>query len=967
MSNQNLQQINTNYQSLNDIYNNYAFDYGEITQNVAVNYIPNLVDIGTLCNDENSFKTFNFTQKWQTPDTINMCLKNAEKIVNDIVWEDETKIRNNGFTIKDGLNYIKIGASNYINDNTNFFINNESISTLTNASMIVNSGDAIEIFGYFIPDITGLWKFTIPNSSSTNSIFSKLWVSNNNALYDYTNNNADINNNISKNGSENTFSINLTRGDVVPIRLHFITLKMGLPNISLLTLTKPDGSIIIPTSKVAESGKSEPYFCTILNNGKIYLKKTLYIALTLQDYNKQLYNCFFLDPIDQTNKESLLLLKNNPKLQYVKSEISVSITYSGNGTYNQSNGSDTNIQLPIGVPLKINSATYGSARNYDYITSTPVTKESQIEIGPSVENKSDSNSNLTKYTTGYQAKVQITTNENQNNSVSQIKDVTDKTRTIVNGGENLIISGEKYDQNFGNPIKDGTTNPQLNINYSYNGSIATNITNKQIYIDPNNGKLTIGYNYQGNPNSSVIEMDEPNKNVNGPYNYRIILANDATLQVQDTNGSVIGKKNLSKYVDERFNFKLENCLVNPKWVNNPLNKNTIEMGKKFPKDVNELVSSDGRFKLMFFNGKIFFEYSTIPYEINNNGVKYTTSLNVDNERQIYYLYRIMSRGLHGKKFLSVSNNLSSTGYYIPNTYNNILKQNDYSKPISTYAYPLYDETKYRKYENLNDENDCKAKCNSDEKCEHYFSTTNTIGKTCYTDIVNNSNPLYFTQLPSNVKTSTLNKKKYQINSSCGSSPNNLNLINAIDDIDLKENNPSIYSNLSINYLPGENSKNFTYYCALPEYRSIDNNIRDTIENTQTSGTSGTSGTFKEGYTNSDIQPLSDKITDIKEKVKTFYTLQDDINSEYNKKKQLLNDYNNLSNKLTDQRYKFNGPDSIIPDLYVNNKDEKTPKITLDDGIKRDTQTLLLYQNRMFTLASISAVTFLILAVFLAKD
>ena len=99
----------------------------------------------------------------------------------------------------------------------------------------------------------------------------------------------------------------------------------------------------------------------------------------------------------------------------------------------------------------------------------------------------------------------------------------------------------------------------------------------------------------------------------------------------------------------------------------------------------------------------------------------------------------------------------------------------------------------------------------------------------------------------------------------------------------------------------------------------------------------------------------------------YSKLQDNINHEYNKKTHLLDQHADLSNNLASQKYLFNGSESIIPSLYINRPNEKSPEITLDDGMKRDTQILLLEQNRMFTLASISAVTFLILAVFLAKD
>jgi hypothetical protein len=211
-----IDEINAGYKKIADMDKVTVNQYGEINPVNNINYVPNLIDIGTISNDEYSDKKFTITQKWQTPDTMNMCLQNAEKIINNIVWDDETEIRKSNpnfggdgkgnYKIKIGLNYISMSASSYVNDNNNYFYKQQS-SRLTNTTMTIPTGSAIELFGYFIPDVTGIWKFTIPNANITNSVFSKLWVSNNNALYDYTNKNADIINNTSKNGQNNTFSI----------------------------------------------------------------------------------------------------------------------------------------------------------------------------------------------------------------------------------------------------------------------------------------------------------------------------------------------------------------------------------------------------------------------------------------------------------------------------------------------------------------------------------------------------------------------------------------------------------------------------------------------------------------------------------------------------------------------------------------------------------------------------------------
>ena len=941
-----LSSMNSNYGSINTNYRNSTYSYGEIDPNYSTSFIPDLVDVGTLCNDEYSYNTFTYTQMWQTPDTISMCLQNAQKVINDATWEDETKIRNKIFDIKKGLNFIQMSANNYMNDDVTFFMKNQSISPLNNATITINAGNAVEIFGYFIPDVTGRWTFTLPTASVSNNVFCKFWISNNNALYDYTDENADINNNQSQNGNQPTFGIELTKFDVVPIRIHIITKNITLSDVTTLLVQKPDGTRIIPGSS-----PSPPGFVTITNNGQIYLKKTLYVALLSQPNN--LYSCYFLDPTVNTNAVSLHSLKCNPKMQHIKTEIPTAVTYSGSGTYSQTNGSDANIVLPTGIPLQITSAQFGASQPYTYDVVTPYTTTSQSWVGPGQStNMYNGSERVSKYTTGYTKTTQSTAYKTTRESQLQQQDVTGSAQGSVNQNQ-FNIPGSQYIAKFGNPIKDGRSNPQLDAKYTYS-QVVTDVTNKQLYVDPSSGKLVIGYSYQGNPNSTPMPMDQDNTPAKGPYNYRIFLGTDATLQVQDTNGSVISKKDLSKYVDQKFQFSLNNCLVNPKWLNNPLNKNIIDIGKKLPQDVNELVSSDGRFKLMFRNDKLIFDYCGKSFQTNGT-VKYTTSLNVDNGNQVYYLYRMMSRGLHGKKVLGDFSNKGLNVYYLPNTYNNVLKQSGYSKPVSGNVFPYINpdnvNVTYKIYNNSSDA-DCQTKCNSDVNCEHYFLTADSAGKqTCYADNKSNANPLYFSKIPSgaNMQNGNYNKKKYKINTSCGTTENNQDIVYGID-------YGNSFKPFSINYLPGENAQNLTYYCGLASYKDPNEQLLNSIK------TNETFQNYREGMNvttqiNTNITPAAIQ----------YSKLQDNINHEYNKKTHLLDQHADLSNNLASQKYLFNGSESIIPSLYINRPNEKSPEITLDDGMKRDTQILLLEQNRMFTLASISAVTFLILAVFLAKD
>ena len=127
------EEIYADYGSINNDYNISNYKYGEISPGTG---LPKLIDIGTLTNDEYSQNSFKLIQKWKTPDTAAMCLQNAQKIINDIVWNDESQIRNGSITSSMGLNIIQINADNYNNDDLTFFANNQSVSSLTSTLML---------------------------------------------------------------------------------------------------------------------------------------------------------------------------------------------------------------------------------------------------------------------------------------------------------------------------------------------------------------------------------------------------------------------------------------------------------------------------------------------------------------------------------------------------------------------------------------------------------------------------------------------------------------------------------------------------------------------------------------------------------------------------------------------------------------------------------------------------------------
>lgn len=114
-----------------------------------------------------------------------------------------------------------------------------------------------------------------------------------------------------------------------------------------------------------------------------------------------------------------------------------------------------------------------------------------------------------------------------------------------------------------------------------------------------------------------------------------------------------------------------------------------------------------------------------------------------------------------------------------------------------------------------------------------------------------------------------------------------------------------------------------------------------------------------------------QIPNIRSNASEFSELQSQINTKYHNTNNLVNNYNaNL--KALDPRipgkdiYKFNDPNSYIPDKYVVNQPNSKPNFTIDDGIKHDLDQLIFQQNSIYILGTLTAATLIIAGIILAR-
>jgi hypothetical protein len=199
-------------------------------------------------------------------------------------------IKNNG--VKQGLSF-KIIDGNY-NANPKYFLNSktdyndiavkfDNLQNATNNKInTIESDYSIEWYGYFNPNMTGNWTFTLLTDN-----ISLLWIDDI-AINDYDNLNAAIN----TKGS-NTVSLYLNANNHYPIRIQY-------GNNAITQNNKFSLSILSPKNE-----DSIALLCSLYNpDGSLFEKQLMYYSLnevSTDLTSKGFFNCFVSDPYNKTN------------------------------------------------------------------------------------------------------------------------------------------------------------------------------------------------------------------------------------------------------------------------------------------------------------------------------------------------------------------------------------------------------------------------------------------------------------------------------------------------------------------------------------------------------------------------------------------------------------------------------------------------------------------------------------------
>jgi hypothetical protein len=978
---QKLASVNKHYGEINELSKNNTYKYIQIADTEI-----DPIDIGSMCNDENYVNTgyLDTTKQWDIEDNIEMCFMNSKTIWSNMKFEEEKFINSNSVVKQSGLSIIEKSSNGHFEDEVQFFKDTAPSTTYINEfNTGIKANSSVDLFGYFVPNISGTWTFSILNTD-----IALFWIKDDHALYDYTINNADISSRTISNDGSRKFSISLKKNEYYPIRIQLANLT-SFPNTnSLLSVVSPKQDLIVSNTP------NHNYFVSLLYADKLYMKKLLYFGLVKSKSSmrtKPLFHCFFVDSNSQ-NYDTIKKLKVNPARLFKTSEIPTTITYES-AKYNVSSSADDmapiNILSPEGSNLQILNSKYGLPKdrleNRPIASSVPETdpektikKENLPYLYRQLYDKNqyrDANGERLK-SSFVDPKPYKTIYTDNWVSVPSSFDTTKVNQSLVNTNK-LNIDG-MYNNTYGDPAP-GYTGKIAAIDYRYSQKFdandpTKNITNKTIYLD-GTGQLVIGYFYNGTTNSSVISFLSNADKCTDPNacNYVLKLKDNGDLAIYNNVKAEIWNMKLT---DLR---RPDKIVAIDSWLKNPQRRSILNRGEKLsPTDVPELISDNGKFKLKFENGKLIVRYAYLPYntiEYNKFNIKYTGNSISDNGRQLYYLYRVNASGLNGKKFLARTNKSGNNDYnslwYLQNNTDKILKfstynynmdkfplllANDYDNIISTTTQSNIGN-KY-KITNIT-EDDCKTSCQNNLNCEHFFYMNTSTGGKCVQDTLSNSTPMFTYNNPrKDFKSSYLGNKQYNIYTTCGYNVQSQPLNNVKFDAYTEYN--MMYNNTL------RNDSQSTYYCADDKY--IDNNekILD-IYNNRSAFTTMEGMTTLEGAGNM----FDNSIDKLQSNASILQKKQIDVSNNFFTTINRINRHKDLSSELDrllgSDLYKVNNSDKIALNTFHPIIDNPKPETSIQDALKKDTNVMILQQNTLYTIGTITAATLLIFSIILARD
>jgi hypothetical protein len=950
--------INDAQNNINNIANNNKYEY---VYNDNMRLVP--ISFQALCHDEYGLNipTFVAKQYWDIDASIPDCELNAFKIYSNWKHNELLELAKGTITKTHGL--LKKKAIVTDTFSVHSFTNDISIDITNELSSAFDAKNGVEYYGCFIPDTTGTWTFSLGSGDEY-----YLWVGDV-AVCEYYQSNA----NLSKKDNKTTYSIPLIKGICYPIRVHACNYSEQSSNGVFCNIMSPTNDVI------SSNNEKYNYFVTLYKNNTLYEPTILYHGLVQSPAQQQevpdvlkKYKCYIVEPNNYDNYNKIRKLKRNQQLQYFSIPIPTELTYNKASTITKNEDISLNITVPDGTTLSILNAKYGLSKdrveNQPYSTCVPETDSNKLYT-----KINDKNVLITPTPTKC-------SRVNNYVTIPSSADVTVKSNELIKNN-NLSIKENDYSNQLGVDPAPGY-GKQYVAGYKYEQKFNSNDPNYNIYsralLLDGSGQLVMQYNYNNRVNTSLISSI-PNNAICGPGSicqYKCVLENNGSISIYNNSNVLIWNKDL---LNNKISEK--EAAVNGLWLSDPKNRNFLNIGETIPSaNIQSLVSSNGKFKLCFDKSQLTLKYCKKPYtEIrvgNDPTVYYTTPANVNNGQQIYILHRFESNELVpllNKYFLHRTNKIENIKslQQIPENYTEILKFSGYNSrygvfpPLKTIelnnilsaSAPIDVNSNYKV--DTTSEEYCAKNCQDNRNCSHYFYLNTNNGGRCISSKNTNHPRLFLTTtdasflIANQILSSSMSNKMYKVKTTCGNNPDGANIQFASQDM-LKG-----YDYLINNY--GTNSSFDTYYCSNADYKKYNDLIQQNY-----SGKSGFTNIIEgvDGTTalEQNLSTISDICNNI---LPTYVQKQNDVKQNY--KTTISNINKNIKKHGTLEQSGMNDPMKSQYEMYISNEpNSNKPDTDIRDGVKHDIDVMLLNQNTLYTLGTITAATFLIAAVFMAK-
>ena len=567
-----------------------------------------------------------------------------------------------------------------------------------------------------------------------------------------------------------------------------------------------------------------------------------------------------------------------------------------------------------------------------------------------------------------------------------------------------------------NIVAQAQLNKQLIIHYKYDIDLTgDDVTNKQLYVDET-GQFVISYDYNAETSTYPIA---PALNANQlciedqNCNYTLTLEDDATLTTKSGTG-LVASRSLREDLNadlSSLGLSFDDIMVNHNWKNDPINiystlnngdlltNETVELEE--PLEVRKSIRSDnGKFKLTFEDTDLCIYYC-IPAFDTQDGVDYTSIVHraiysSDDPTQYFYLHRPTANPLAGQIVSTHHDTTKGTKdlkLFLPGANNQILVDGsvntiagkypvicgsqsgscnavlNFANLSSSMVNPSYF------YFDVSNIEQCAKSCNDAQNCQHFFHiNTSTGGQKCLRDASSNPNPLTtnINPDPQYISSSSVNMRTYTVN---GADPD---CFRASQVLPVSVNNLSDYTTLY--NVPVVDNVNKIGICGDTSY----NEISDYINSANGFFSSGTPYPSRPGWLQ--CNTIQENFANYKGTegfdgtCATSQCLIDELDrigsinaAQFNEKQTIVGEMENkIDNEYDDLGVNVKNKDlkriqKEIPTKYTKTNYSARPETTILDAREKDTGEIAVYENTLYTVATLTAATVIITSIILMRD